>query len=575
MANGDEGWRILRPGRGAPLVLAFGTAADPAVGLPPIFDDPGAPEHGRIDLGDSRRSGYYRGVAGLGGSIAATADALKSIIDGLGPSRLITLGEGVGGHAALVFGILLRADRIVAVQPAAHLIAGVLEQYADRRWPGTLAEMPDPAEAERFDAYALLGRHSFDGHAHILLGTRRTTDGADAVHQNAIHAQWLARSDRVRLHRFPEIADLTLDWLATDPEGRDLLSRHLFGDERAIEPAPSPARTTTATGPADPKLVYDPKLTLCSIGRDDPINKTGRAIAYGAAGDVDPTLTRRIDDGWRRWIVENLLLDASPEDLATTLLPFGISRRETLMEIDLARFHPYFSGFGRVQARLAKRDWLLAAYRKLDRMGRRRARIERRERIARKAFFKDFSSTGRPLILAPVGPTRTLPPEEVGSGWGGRPLPAPEGEPAELWTMLGDDEARDRDDLRGWDGVEPSIPDFLDDRDHSGGSLWVGRPGSRGPQVIAPGGLLVLPIRGRVAASLAPLWDRALLPEAPDSTLIAERPPADPASRTPLDLPKVLAATVESGESLFVPAGCWYELVSRGATLVKVFELSA
>ncbi len=560
MVNGDEGWRVRRAGRGAPLVLAFGTAPEPAVGMPPIAEGPDTPEHGRVDLGDSRRSAYYRGVSGLGRTIEATAEALRSIIDGLEPSRLITLGEGVGGHAALVFGILLRADRIVAVQPAAHLIGPVLERYADRRWPGTLAEMPDLDEAERFDAFALMRRRSYEGHAHVLLGTRRTNDGVDAVHQNAIHAQWLGRSGQVRLHPFPEVADLTLAWLAAAAEARGMLPRYLFGDDWAITPPPSPARAAQAPGPSDPKLVYDPILTLCSIRRDDPINQTGRAIAYGAAGEVDPTLTRRVDDGWRRWIVENLLLDASPDDLAKTLLPFGISRRETLMEVDLARFHPYFLGFQRARARLTKRDWLLAAYRKLNRLGRKRAAIERRERISRRAFFKDFCSTGRPLILAPAGPSRP-PMPEVGSG--------PVADPAELWTVLGDDDPRARD------GAGLGLPDFLDDRDHSGGSLWSGRPGSTAPQVAAPAGLLVLPIRGQVEARLAPPCDRPLLPEAPDSGLIPERPPGDPEKRTPLDLPKVLAATIEPGQSLFVPAGCWYELVSRGETLVRVFELSA
>ena len=76
--------------------------------------------------------------------------ALQAMIVRLAPSEIVTFGTGLGGHAALIFGVLLGARRIVAVEPAAHLIGDVLARYNDRRWQRELAALPDPATATRY-----------------------------------------------------------------------------------------------------------------------------------------------------------------------------------------------------------------------------------------------------------------------------------------------------------------------------------------------------------------------------------------------------------------------------------------
>jgi hypothetical protein len=41
-----------------------------------------------------------------------------------------------------------------------------------------------------------------------------------------------------------------------------------------------------------------------------------------------------IDDEWRRWIAENLMLDAAPESVHAVLVEHGFEHEHALCEID-------------------------------------------------------------------------------------------------------------------------------------------------------------------------------------------------------------------------------------------------
>ena len=108
------------------------------------------------------------------------------------PSEVITCGATLGGHAALVFGTLLAASRVVAVEPVAHLIADELERYNDRRWRSVLAALPVPSPGQGFNALETMTRCRFSGEAFVLFGTGRGSANDEAAHLNLVHAQWLA-----------------------------------------------------------------------------------------------------------------------------------------------------------------------------------------------------------------------------------------------------------------------------------------------------------------------------------------------------------------------------------------------
>ncbi len=74
------------------------------------------------------------------------------------------------------------------------------------------------------------------------------------------------------------------------------------------------------------------------------------------------TVTRSFDDAWRRWIAENLLLDAPPSALHGVLVGHGFDAADATREIEAALASPYFHGATRLRNRLRKREWILSVY---------------------------------------------------------------------------------------------------------------------------------------------------------------------------------------------------------------------
>src|SRR5262249_44402851 len=153
----------------------------------------------------------------------------------------------------------------VAVEPVAHLIQDLLARYHDRRWHRELVALPDPATAERFNVPALMARVPFAGRAYVLFGTRRENEHPDAVHLNAIHAHWIALSDRVTLCPFPEVNQDTLDWLSRGGAAEEVLSQYFFADMPAVSSPPALPPLDKTTLLAGRKFFGQPRITLCRI----------------------------------------------------------------------------------------------------------------------------------------------------------------------------------------------------------------------------------------------------------------------------------------------------------------------
>jgi hypothetical protein len=106
---------------------------------------------------------------------------------------------------------------------------------------------------------------------------------------------------------------------------------------------------------------------------------------------------RRVDDEWRRWIAENLLLGGTPSTIAATMVLAGFDRSEAEKEIQRASSSPYLIGAERLKNRLDKRDWLIDTRRRLERLA--PHAIERRDRLSSGEFFRDYYTMGRPVII--------------------------------------------------------------------------------------------------------------------------------------------------------------------------------
>ena len=104
-----------------------------------------------------------------------------------------------------------------------------------------------------------------------------------------------------------------------------------------------------------------------------------------------------VNDSWRGWIAENLILGGTPEHLAGIMVQSGIPEASARAEVEAALASPYLRGTGRLQNRLAKRDWVLGIQSRLNRLG--PSGIARRERLSGDEFLQEYYRRNQPVII--------------------------------------------------------------------------------------------------------------------------------------------------------------------------------
>jgi ribosomal protein L16 Arg81 hydroxylase len=110
-----------------------------------------------------------------------------------------------------------------------------------------------------------------------------------------------------------------------------------------------------------------------------------------------------VNDDWRRWIGENIALEANPQDLFNVLLSKGVTAAEATREIQAALASPYLTGARqagqRIKNRLKKHDWVLDIYRTLNRQTAGSTVIERRHQLSRDEFYRQYYLLNKPVII--------------------------------------------------------------------------------------------------------------------------------------------------------------------------------
>ncbi len=104
-----------------------------------------------------------------------------------------------------------------------------------------------------------------------------------------------------------------------------------------------------------------------------------------------------VDNEWRRWITENLLLDGPPQSIYEQMLRAGVPHEEAVHELQQAIASPYVHGAQRLKNRLAKHDWVLDNQRRMNRL--RDAEVPRRHQLSREEFLDAYYTAGRPVII--------------------------------------------------------------------------------------------------------------------------------------------------------------------------------
>ncbi|MFA9218193.1 MAG: hypothetical protein ACEQSK_13975, partial [Sphingomonadaceae bacterium] len=88
----------------------------------------------KILVRDSGNDWYQRQIAGLGQHPDETAAALGAMVRAIAPSKVITIGQSMGAYAAIMYGLLLDAQQIIAFGPLSFLDVEQARLYHELRW---------------------------------------------------------------------------------------------------------------------------------------------------------------------------------------------------------------------------------------------------------------------------------------------------------------------------------------------------------------------------------------------------------------------------------------------------------
>lgn len=281
---------------GAPLVIAFGfvswtsrPAFDFFGRLRKLEQVSGQPLN-KILVRDSGNAWYHRQIAGLGNHVDETAQALRELVRRIAPSQVTTLGQSMGAYAAVMYGLLLDAQQIVAFGPLSFLDVQQARLYHELRWLPVMESLAqDPPLSGYYDLAALCRtRATDDTQLHLVFGTRPDVanlgaSASESVNLDAMHAQRLAAFGRCTLHPFPQSGHAVVQHLIDTQRINGLLASCILGLTLAPEPMPE----------------------------------------IGAA--------------WQDWVAENLRLGCAREQLVAVLQQHGFSHASSMAAVDAAR----------------------------------------------------------------------------------------------------------------------------------------------------------------------------------------------------------------------------------------------
>jgi|GEM_PF-117024 len=400
------------------------------------------------------------------------------------------------------------------------------------------------------------------------------------------------------------------DWQKDYFQGRDMTGRKVAPEHMTKVKAPqverrlSAANLATTQGeeqiahpqdrlsPMNPSAPHQPASTHTQHMTD----QTGVIRTAGAVADRNGNTTTgtaaplRVDDEWRRWIAENLLLGSSPESIQAAMTERGISVQEASHEIQLALQSAYLKGAERLRNRLKKRDWLLTAYRKINRLHPESREVVRRHKLSREEFLNNYYTTNRPVII--TGMMEDWPAMQkwnldyFSKNWGDREVEVQFGRNsseryeierekylrtmrfAEFIAMVGNAGISNDFYLTAnnnsfnkkalpelWNDIV-QIPEYLDGRDRTNGFLWLGPAGTITPFHHDLTNNFMAQVIGRKRVKLAPSWDLPLMRNSFHvySEIDGRRTP--PAANVSLEEPQILECVLGPGEILFLPIGC-------------------
>jgi hypothetical protein len=213
------------------------------------------------------------------------------MIQGFSPRQFLTIGQSMGGYAAIMFGFLLGVDKILSFGPLSFLNSRAALSYHDRRWLAVMLELEKNRPPVGYFDLPTLSRTADPRKTalHVFFGTKPDGENTkEAVNLDAVHPERLATYPNCVLHPSPYSGHAVVQYLIDTKQIDSLLAHHIMGV------------------------------------------------------DFDTVLHPSIPSDWLPWIQKNIQLGADRHQLLDTLLAHGFAQEAALAalaEIESRFFH--------------------------------------------------------------------------------------------------------------------------------------------------------------------------------------------------------------------------------------------
>ena len=255
--NPAAGCLIDRVYRGVPLIISFAFREEERLqrfdffGRTKKLEKRFNVQFNRILLRDLFNSWYHKGIPGW--VVMWTRSPFHCAPDSTpsGRTRVITIGQSMGGYAAIMYGMLLGADRIVAFGPLSHLNPDEAVRLGDRDFLPVMRSLQLDRPRSVCTDLVQLGREvDYQGELHVIFGTHPGHKDGVSSNFDAVHALRLAQLPNTLLEPYPESDHPVAHWLVDNAKMDDLLARLLIADnvpERSATRPAGSARPPTAS----------------------------------------------------------------------------------------------------------------------------------------------------------------------------------------------------------------------------------------------------------------------------------------------------------------------------------------
>lgn len=239
-AGANAKFDIVRTG--APLVITFGSYVDPAK-APAVFEfyrrlkkleAVSGRAINKLFVRDPSMRWYLAGIEGLGDDVASTAAALREHVDRLQPSAVVTVGQSMGAYAAILYGVLIGADKVVAFGPLSCFDGRLWSIMNEARWLGSLRDLGESGIDA--DAYRDLPRFLADHDGPLpdidMIYGNSPGEGADPHHAvaiDAMHAVRFANTPAVSLLPIPHALHAVVTHFHSRGVLDEVLRQRIFG----------------------------------------------------------------------------------------------------------------------------------------------------------------------------------------------------------------------------------------------------------------------------------------------------------------------------------------------------------